>query len=62
MAKYDLPAMIDMVLHITKRSCIYYIGHSQGTLTMFAMLSQNPVYSQKVCFYYESNYESKKNF
>uniref|UniRef100_A0A0N4UNH8 Abhydro_lipase domain-containing protein n=1 Tax=Dracunculus medinensis TaxID=318479 RepID=A0A0N4UNH8_DRAME len=48
MAKYDLPAMIDMVLHITKRSCIYYIGHSQGTLTMFAMLSQNPVYSQKI--------------
>ncbi|CAD6192377.1 unnamed protein product [Caenorhabditis auriculariae] len=41
MAKYDLEAQINKVLEVTGEESIYYIGHSQGTLTMFAHLSQD---------------------
>ncbi|KAG8201347.1 hypothetical protein JTE90_016824 [Oedothorax gibbosus] len=48
MAEYDLPAMIDYVLNITGQKQLSYIGHSQGTTTAFAMLSQKPEYNQKI--------------
>ena len=48
MAKYDVPAMINFVLKKTNQSSLYYIGHSQGTLIMFAYLSQHPEFSHKV--------------
>ncbi|CAB3398338.1 unnamed protein product [Caenorhabditis bovis] len=41
MAKYDLEAMINKVLKVTGESSIYYIGHSQGTLTMFSRLADD---------------------
>ena len=41
MAAYDLPAMVDYVLNITKKEHLYYVGHSQGTMMAFAGLSEN---------------------
>lgn len=48
MAKYDIPAMIDTVLNITGEKQLYYIGHSQGTLTMFSALSINEDLNRKI--------------
>lgn len=38
MAKYDLPAAFDYINNVTGKK-IHYIGHSQGTMIMFAALS-----------------------
>ncbi|GFT46195.1 gastric triacylglycerol lipase [Nephila pilipes] len=48
MAKYDLPAMIDLALNISGQTQLYYIGHSQGTTAAFALLSESPEYNKKV--------------
>ncbi|XP_022256648.1 gastric triacylglycerol lipase-like [Limulus polyphemus] len=48
MALYDLPAMIDFALNKTGETQLYYIGHSQGTLTAFALLSEKPEYNEKL--------------
>ena len=48
MAAYDLPAMINFALKMSKSSRLHYIGHSQGTLIMFAHLAENPLFADKV--------------
>lgn len=48
MAEYDLPAMIDFTLNTTGQKQLFYVGHSQGTSSMFALLSQKPEYNKKV--------------
>eukprot|EP01027_Heterolobosea_sp_BB2_P015569 GEZU01022277.1.p1 GENE.GEZU01022277.1~~GEZU01022277.1.p1 ORF type:complete len:282 (-),score=39.20 GEZU01022277.1:104-949(-) len=42
MAKYDVPALVDYVLANTGFSTVSYVGHSQGTVQMFAGLSYLP--------------------
>lgn len=42
MARYDLPANVQFVLNATGYSTLGYVGHSQGTLQMFAALSNEP--------------------
>lgn len=40
MAQFDLPAAFTYIRQVTGRK-IHYIGHSQGTLTMFIALTQH---------------------
>ncbi|XP_065317697.1 gastric triacylglycerol lipase-like [Gordionus sp. m RMFG-2023] len=47
-AQYDLPAVINFIISMAKRDYIYYVGHSQGSMTAFAHFSQNPGISSKV--------------
>lgn len=49
-AKYDLNSMINYVLNITHQHSLYYVGYSEGTLTMFAKLSIDQLFAQKVRF------------
>ncbi|CDW83495.1 ab-hydrolase associated lipase region family protein [Stylonychia lemnae] len=44
MGDYDLPAMIDYILTLTKNQKLAFIGHSQGTSQMFYALSHNEQY------------------
>lgn len=45
---YDLPAKLDYVTNTTGYESVYYMGHSQGTTTMFIMASERPEYIKKV--------------
>jgi len=47
-ANYDLPAMLNYVLHVTGREKLLYVGHSQGTLIAFARFSHDRVLANKV--------------
>lgn len=48
MVTYDTPAIVDKILNVTNRSSINYVGHSQGTMVMFAKLSLDLEFSKKV--------------
>lgn len=39
-AKYDVPAMVDYALWKSKNKQLYYAGHSQGSMVMFAKASK----------------------
>lgn len=45
---YDLPAMLDCVLRVTKTSKLLYVGHSQGTTSLLVLLSRRPEYNKKI--------------
>lgn len=44
----DLPTMIDYILKTTGHEKLFYLGHSQGTTSFFAMSAQMPEYQNKV--------------
>ncbi|XP_025991604.2 lipase 3 isoform X2 [Solenopsis invicta] len=44
----DLPAMFEYILKYTDQKDLYYIGHSMGTTSLFALLSTKPEYNIKV--------------
>lgn len=48
MAQYDQPAFIDYILNVTGFDHMSYVGHSQGTTQMFALLSNSSEYSAKI--------------
>lgn len=48
MAKYDLPAMIELVVNVTKQPKVFYVGHSQGTMIMFAQLSRSSAFAARI--------------
>jgi len=48
MAKYDLPGMINYVLQNTTQDQLYYVGHSQGTMLIFAGLSENQALQERI--------------
>ena len=47
-AQYDIPADINYILNITTFPKLTYMGHSQGTLIMFALLSSQPQWADKI--------------
>jgi len=52
MAKYDLPSMIDYALNVTGQTQLHYAGHSEGTMTAFALFSGSQTYIQKIKTFY----------
>jgi len=46
--KYDIDAHFDKILKVTGQKKIYYMGHSQGTLIMFAKLASDPDFSERI--------------
>eukprot|EP01101_Sappina_pedata_P012874 TRINITY_DN9222_c0_g1_i1.p1 TRINITY_DN9222_c0_g1~~TRINITY_DN9222_c0_g1_i1.p1 ORF type:complete len:404 (-),score=127.47 TRINITY_DN9222_c0_g1_i1:73-1284(-) len=48
MAQYDFPNMVDYVLSATGAKTLGYIGHSEGSLQVFAGLSERPEFAQKL--------------
>ncbi|PIO62839.1 hypothetical protein TELCIR_15585 [Teladorsagia circumcincta] len=48
MCTFDLTSSIDYVLNNTKQESLYFVGHSQGTVLMFAKLAGDPEYAKKI--------------
>jgi lysosomal acid lipase/cholesteryl ester hydrolase len=46
--KYDLPATINYILKETNSETVGYVGHSQGTLIMFGLMSESEEMSKKI--------------
>ena len=52
MAQYDIPAMIDYILALTKQTKLFYIG--QGTMVAFARLSTDYNLASKIKLFFSS--------
>lgn len=48
MVKYDLDAIFNKIEQVTGQRKIYYVGHSQGTLIMFAKLADDPAFAERI--------------
>ncbi|CAH0560010.1 unnamed protein product [Brassicogethes aeneus] len=44
----DLPAIVDKVLEVSKRSKIHFVAHMEGTSASYVFLSEKPEYNQKI--------------
>jgi lysosomal acid lipase/cholesteryl ester hydrolase len=53
MAQYDAPAMINFILEYTNMPSLAYVGHSEGTIQMFALPYWHPelLSSGKIAFF-----------
>ncbi|XP_037070287.1 lipase 3-like [Pollicipes pollicipes] len=47
-ARYDNPAIIDYILHVTGYEDLFYIGFSSSTWSFWAMMNHDPSYNSKV--------------
>lgn len=47
-AAYDIPAIIQYIQNQTAQQKIDFVGHSQGTAVMFALLSRHPDFAQNI--------------
>ena len=45
---YDLPAMMNYMLNVTKTTKAFYAGHSQGTTSFLVLLSTQPKFNEKI--------------
>lgn len=48
MGLYDLPAVIDYILEMTREHSLYFLGHSVGSTAAFIMGSMRPQYNTKI--------------
>jgi lysosomal acid lipase/cholesteryl ester hydrolase len=48
MGVYDLPAMIDFVLNVTRQEKLFYVGHSQGAAQFYVLAAERPEYNDKI--------------
>ena len=48
MGEYDLPAMVNKALETTKQEKLFYVGHSMGTTSFFAMAASQPDMQAKI--------------
>ncbi|OMJ71987.1 hypothetical protein SteCoe_29663 [Stentor coeruleus] len=51
MAEFDIPASVSYILNLTKKPKLAYIGHSQGTLIMFALLAMDPKFIENLSIF-----------
>jgi len=47
MGVYDLPAIIDYILEVSKQHSLYYVAHSMGCTMFFVLTSTLPHYNSK---------------
>jgi len=47
-SKFDLPAMVELALAKSNQSSLYYVGHSQGTMMIWAGVSENQFLKDKI--------------
>merc|ERR1712142_81467 len=47
-SKFDLPAMIELALSKSSASSLYYVGHSQGTMMIWAGVSENQFLQKRI--------------
>ncbi|XP_017888742.1 lipase 3-like [Ceratina calcarata] len=48
MGVYDIPAMIDYALKISKQEKLFLVSHSQGGSAFFVMATERPEYQEKI--------------
>lgn len=48
MAEYDVPAVLEKITAVTHQDKIHIVGQSMGTTVMFAFLSENHKFNDKV--------------
>lgn len=45
---YDMPAVLQHVLRVTRARKLHYVGHSQGTTVLLVLLAQRPQFNARI--------------